>query len=412
VFKFLSEEDLLVNKQLKGFVAGFATAAVLMGGTIFADGLKKMIEVEFDAIHIKVNGNDVSASNILYEGTTYVPLRAISEMLGMDVIWDGATSTAHINDKGYIANPDMEIATINGEKITFEEFKVHFNLIKNQMQAYGGQVDVEGAKKMALESVIQDKIQVQKAASMSITLSSDDQKEIEEQKNYYMNVWGGKEGYEETLKEIGFSEQSFDKFLKDQMLVNKLYNKITGIDSADVVTEKKIEEYYNKNIDIFKQAKAKHILISTVDGQGNPLPEDKQEEARKKAEDIYKRIKDGEDFDKLMNEYSEDPGLASYPDGYDVVKGQMVQEFEDAVFSMKKGDVSSPVKTIYGYHIIKVEEELHALPIEEVKEQIKAEILREQKAAQQLEYQRQIEQWRNEAAIEINETALNSIKLN
>jgi hypothetical protein len=62
---------------------------------------KQSITVEFDSIKIKVNGTSISKPNILYNGTTYVPLRAISEILGKDVIWDAKTFTANINDKEY-----------------------------------------------------------------------------------------------------------------------------------------------------------------------------------------------------------------------------------------------------------------------------------------------------------------------
>lgn len=400
-----------MKKQLKGFILGFAIGALLMSTTILADDITTMIEVVFDSVKIKVNGKDVQTSNILYEGRTYVPLRAISEMLDKNVEWDPETGTAYINDKDFIAAPDLEIATVNGEKITFEEYRIYYNIVNNQLKASGNQADAETVKQMALENVIKNKIQLQKAANMNITLSTDELRDIEAQKAYYVDIWGGQEKYEKNLREMGLSDQSFIQFLKEQMLINKLYRKIVNIEVEDDVTEQQMKEYYKKNIDKYRQAKAKHILISTVDKNGMPLSEEEQETASKKIQDIYQRIKAGEDFDKLMHEFSEDPGLASYPDGYTVIKGQMVPEFEKAVFSMKKDEISSPIKSVYGYHIIKVVEELYELPFEEVKDHIQLEISREQQNVRQQKYEQQIMQWKNEANIQINEAEFRRLNM-
>ena len=62
-----------------------------------------------------------------------------------------------------------------------------------------------------------------------------------------------------------------------------------------------------------------------------------------------------------MNQFSEDPGLAQNPDGYTFTKGDMVKEFEDAAYKLGVGKVSTPVKTAYGYHIIKVVEKIDYL---------------------------------------------------
>lgn len=100
--------------------------------------------------------------------------------------------------------------------------------------------------------------------------------------------------------------------------------------------------------------KARHILIR--------FPQDitdkaKQEEAAKtKIDAIAARLKNGEDFAKVATEVSEDPGSAKM--GGDLgwfTRGRMVQEFEKAAFDLKAGQVSEPVKTFYGYHIIKAE---------------------------------------------------------
>ena len=86
--------------------------------------------------------------------------------------------------------------------------------------------------------------------------------------------------------------------------------------------------------------KAKHILVQTED----------------KARGIYEQIKKGKSFEALAKEYSSCPSKANGGDLGFFGKGQMVKEFESAAFSLKKGEVSKPVKTKFGFHIIKVTE--------------------------------------------------------
>jgi len=95
--------------------------------------------------------------------------------------------------------------------------------------------------------------------------------------------------------------------------------------------------------------RAKHILILTEDPQtGEALSKKEQANAKKQIEDIAKKLKNGEDFDALMNEYCQDPGIIQNPDGYVFTAGEMVPEFEEAAFALKEGEISGIVETSYG----------------------------------------------------------------
>ncbi len=118
----------------------------------------------------------------------------------------------------------------------------------------------------------------------------------------------------------------------------------------------KIKQYYETNkfkyTNVEKSARARHILIK-VDEDAD---EETQNAAKAKAEALLAEIKAGADFAKLATENSEDPGSAKKGGdlGYNP-RGVMVPEFDEAMFSMKPGDVSDLVKTQFGYHIIKLE---------------------------------------------------------
>ena len=96
-------------------------------------------------------------------------------------------------------------------------------------------------------------------------------------------------------------------------------------------------------------------LASDITPQQTVALESYNQDAQKRAEDILKQIQNGVDFATLAQEYSEDPGSASQGGDLDwFKKGAMVKEFEEAAFSLQKGEVTSQlVKTQYGYHIIK-----------------------------------------------------------
>lgn len=124
------------------------------------------------------------------------------------------------------------------------------------------------------------------------------------------------------------------------------------------VTEKDIKEFYDKNPDRFTapaSVRARHILVRP--DPKNPDKGAAKAAALKKAEALLQRIREGEDFKRLAGKYSEDPG--SGKKGGDLgwfPRGVMLKGFEEAAFSLKKGEVSGVVETVFGFHIIKVEE--------------------------------------------------------
>jgi peptidyl-prolyl cis-trans isomerase D len=142
-------------------------------------------------------------------------------------------------------------------------------------------------------------------------------------------------------------------------------------------TDAELQTIYNQNKEAFRtpeRVRARHILIKT---QGKPASEEPALKA--KAEGLVKQIKGGADFAKLAKENSEDnqgPDGGSAAKGGDlgqwITHGQMVAEFDKAIFSQKVGETSDLVKTIFGYHIIQVLERQDAglRPFADVKAEI------------------------------------------
>jgi len=127
-----------------------------------------------------------------------------------------------------------------------------------------------------------------------------------------------------------------------------------------VVTTESIEAYYTANPDEFstpEQVEASHILIKVDD----KATSEAIEIARKEAEDIYKKAVSGEDFSELAKNYSQDPS-AKDNGGYlgKFARNRMVKPFEEKAFSMKPGDISEPVKTQFGWHVISVKSKTEA----------------------------------------------------
>ncbi len=141
-------------------------------------------------------------------------------------------------------------------------------------------------------------------------------------------------------------------------------------DKADV-TDQQVIDYYEENMGMFKeekQVRASHILFKL----DRDATEEEEEKALEKAMSVLKRARQGEDFSSLAREYSEGPSSEKGGDLGFFSSGQMDKPFEEIAFKMKKGEISDPVKTRFGYHIIKVEEikEARTKSLEEVREQI------------------------------------------
>ena len=122
-----------------------------------------------------------------------------------------------------------------------------------------------------------------------------------------------------------------------------------------------------------EQVTASHILIKADPDKGSAA----EAEARQKAEALFARLKKGEDFAKLANENTEDPsGKGSGGQLPPFGRGQMVPEFEQAVFDMKPGEIRGPIKTQFGYHIVKLVAKTppRVRSFEEVREQINGEL--------------------------------------
>jgi len=121
------------------------------------------------------------------------------------------------------------------------------------------------------------------------------------------------------------------------------------------ITEKEISDYYELNQERFKnpkKIKARHILLKV----SPDASESENKETKERALSLLKRLKNGEDFAALAKKYSQGPTASRGGDlGY-FTRGKMVKPFEKLAFSLKKGEIGGPVKTRFGWHIIRVDD--------------------------------------------------------
>jgi peptidyl-prolyl cis-trans isomerase C len=202
----------------------------------------------------------------------------------------------------------------------------------------------------------------------------------------------------ETIKTRSGSEEALIRNLKSVgMTIDELQAKMLEESIAESVLERElkinvtdddVKKFYDENPSKFEQpemVRASHILLTTRDSNGTDLPDDQKTAKRKKAEDLVKRAKAGEDFAKLAKENSEDPGSKDTGGEYTFPRGKMVPEFESAAFSLQTNQVSEIVTTQFGYHIIKLSEKIPAKKTEltKVSQDIK-DYLKQQATQKQL----------------------------
>ena len=293
------------------------------------------------------------------------------------------------------ASDNRVVATIDGENVYFWELSFFLDSVKSELINQAGlasedeakdfwkNTDIEGtpakevAKNKALEQVILFKEKVILAKNAGCTLSDEQLAEIKEQLKQTKASLGGEEEFTKTLNKIGLTPENYESLMKDSYLVDSLMTKLSD-EGTLTVADDEITKFYEENIADFRTTvTAKHILISTVDENQQPKSEADKEAAKLKAEDLYAKITSGAlDFDAAMNEHSEDPGLATSPDGYTFSRGQMVEVFENTSFGAKIGEVCAPVLSDFGWHIILVTD-AEKYSFEEVSESIRYQLLTE-----------------------------------
>lgn len=304
---------------------------------------------------------------------------------------------------------EKPVATVGDIKITKGEVEFYLADIKNQMKGTELQTDedwetqeIEGkkaidvAKERALDIAINTAKYIEVAKLAGITLDESEEQLIEDNRKRVIENYGGESAYKQFLKENNITDALVETTIRSAMYRSKIKQRVTEENGA---TETDGREYFENNKSEFR--KAKHILIMTVDQTTQmPKTEEEQTAAKALADDLLKRAQSGEDFDKLMNEYSEDPGLETNPDGYVFGSGEMVAEFEQATDSVRPGEIAF-CESSYGYHIIKRLD----VKYEEVQDRVVSLVMEER-------MNEQIEAWEDEYSLKIvkNEDVLKEIK--
>lgn len=256
------------------------------------------------------------------------------------------------------------VATVGGIEITEAEFGFYLDSIKEQMQGTELETDtdwesqeIEGkkaidvAKERAIDIAVKNAMYIEASKAAGVELDQADRGMVSQMKNQLIAGYGGKPEYDKYLREHGITDRFIDMMCQSTTYFNKIKYQIS---QNYPISDNEIREYYETHREELETTymKAKHILFLTSNpNNGLPLTKSEIDKAKRQSESILKRVKDGEDFDALMREYSQDPGLANYPNGYVFTDGEMVKEFEDAV-KHSVYDGISYCESEHGYHII------------------------------------------------------------
>jgi foldase protein PrsA len=190
---------------------------------------------------------------------------------------------------------------------------------------------------------------------------------------------GKRAEYEKALKQQGFTSKEYrEKALAVSALSKKIFDEVT----KDVeVTEADVLQYYTENQSQYgtpESRDVRHILIAEKNGDGQV----DFDASKAKADQLYAELKSGADFAALARANSADPGSKESGGKLTISRGQTVPEFDKVSFELDKGELSKPVKTQYGYHVIEAVSEVrraNVTPLAKVRESIRTTLLQQKR---------------------------------
>ena len=214
--------------------------------------------------------------------------------------------------------------------------------------------EFEELQKNSLESLINQKLLLIQADKDTITA---DERQVDaylqQQIQTIVQQLGGEDKVEEHF---GTTMSRVRRNYREEIEKNFRIRAVQDQKMADiVVTRREVEQYFNTHQDSLQPIKEtvdiSHILVSPQAG------EEAERAALERIDELRERIIQGEEFAELAKQYSDDPGSASRGGDLGFMsRGEFVREFEEAAFNLETGEISEPVKTEYGYHIIRMEE--------------------------------------------------------
>lgn len=260
------------------------------------------------------------------------------------------------------------IAKVNGVDIPRDEFDKKYDKMTRAFTKRNKEIPPGLAaryRESILKQLIDKELLDQKIKGESIQV---DEKTLETEFADYKKMFRTDENFDRYLKSSDITEAQIKDNIRHNLAVQNLLD--TRGDLA--VTAEEVKAYYDENqkrYEVKEQVRASHILFKVGKKDGEAA----EAEAKKKADDVYALAKKPEaDFAELAKAHSQGPTASRGGDLSFFTRGRMVPEFEQKAFAMKVGDISEPIKTQFGWHVIKVtdKKEGRQRPFEEVQESI------------------------------------------
>ena len=266
-------------------------------------------------------------------------------------------------------SPDTVVMTIDGEEVTWAEY---FYWLHDQYVRYGNGSElgtvVYEEDGTTFEEFLADDVEYiclqyhvvnTQAAGNGITLTDEDEAALDELLQSDITEYAGEDGTEEQmyerLAEMYITPELYNFINRIAALYPRMFLTLYG-ENGSLVSDEDTLAFAEQ----YGFVTAKHILFLTTGDDGSELSDAEKEARLSEARDTLNELNAAPEadraalFDELMNELSEDPGLASFPDGYTYEGGAgiMVDEFDNAVLALQPGQISDIVESSNGYHII------------------------------------------------------------
>jgi foldase protein PrsA len=269
--------------------------------------------------------------------------------------------------------PDGAIAVVRDRTVTKAQFDALMEQQKKAAEAKkqdfpaAGTPQYEALKATVVKGLVEQQEWELEGDAMGIKVSDQEiETQLKQLKQQFFQ--GDEQKYQTELTKQGLTDKQVRDELRTRILSNKIYAAVT---KNVKVTEPDIAAYYKQNSTQYQQPESRDVRHILVKSQAQ-------------AEDLYNKIKSGADFAKLAKKYTQDQASKAHGGKFTAFKGRTVAPFDKFVFKAKTGELSQPIKTEFGWHIIEVLSAIKPAsetPLAQVHDQIKTTLLQQKQNA-------------------------------